>query len=245
MQPDISIVIPCYNEEEVLRNTMNRLWEAFQNKPLAVEFVLVDNGSQDRTGAIIDELVAEGQIPVVKAVVTVNQGYGYGILSGLGACRGRWVGFTCADGQVEAHDVYRVSEIAVSSKGPRMVKVRRRFRMDGWIRKVVSILYNLFGMVLFNGLGTLDINGNPKVLPRQVLEDMQLESHDWFLDAEILIKAKQMKLPVLEMNVLAFMREGGSSNVRSSTCWEFFGNMLSYRFGLKGAIRPARTSANS
>jgi hypothetical protein len=176
---------------------------------------------------------------VLKALVPVNRGYGNGILVGSRVARGNWICFTCADGQVEATDVHKVCEIAVRSKSPRMVKVRRRFRMDGWLRKVVSIFYNVFGMVLFGGLGTLDINGNPKALPRETLVSMQLESLDWFLDAEIMIKAKQMRLPVLEMNVFAFAREGGASNVHSSTCYEFLMNMILYRFGLKGTTpRP-------
>ena len=65
---------------------------------------------------------------------------------------------------------------------------------------------------------------------------MNLQSWDWFLDAEVLIKAKRLHLPVFEMNVIAQLREGGRSMVRLDTCWEFMVNLLRYRFGR--AARP-------
>jgi len=232
--PDLSLVLPCYNEEAVLRNTVSRLAEAFQYRKVNVELVLVDNGSKDRTGAIIDQMIAEGT-PAVKVTVPVNQGYGYGVLRGLQACRGKFVGFICADGQVEAEDCVKVYEIAANAASPKLVKVRRRFRMDGFKRKVVSIFFNSLINLLYGGLGSIDINGNPKIMPREYLEKMHLESHDWFLDAEVMIKAKILKLEVLEFNILGQMREGGSSNVRATTCWEFLKNLLRYRMG---EIRP-------
>jgi dolichol-phosphate mannosyltransferase len=228
--PGLALAVPCYNEEDSLRNTATRLVHAFRERNLTLELVLVDNGSHDRTGQIIDELIAEG-LPVVKETVTVNQGYGYGVLRGLARCRAPFVGFICADGQVEAVDVAKLFEIAANAKTPKLVKVRRRFRMDGFSRKIVSILYNGFGNLLFGGLGSIDINGNPKIFPRTSYERMNLISYDWFLDAEVMIKAKRLRLPVFEMNVLGQMREGGSSNVRASTCWEFLKNLFQARFG--------------
>ena len=234
-EPDLSMVLPCYNEARSLRNTVVRLAEAFGHRDIRAELVLVDNGSIDETGAIIDELRAEG-LPVIKEAVAVNQGYGNGILRGLQACRGRLVGFMCADGQVEAHDVIRIYEIAAQARTPKLVKVRRRFRMDGMRRKLVSITYNALATVLFGGLRSIDINGNPKIFPREYLERMNLASKDWFLDAEVMIKAKRLRLGVYELNVLAQMREEGVSNVRWNACWEFVLNLLRYRFGGRGRV---------
>ncbi len=234
-KPDLSLVIPCYNEADVIRNTATRLVRVFRDRDVKLELILVDNGSKDATGAIIDQLVADG-LPVVKVTVPVNQGYGNGILMGLTATNGKLVGFSCADGQVEAHDVGKVYDVASNLRSPHLVKVRRRFRMDGFTRKIVSIIYNLGTIVMFGGLGSIDINGNPKIMPAEYLRRMNLESKDWFLDAEVMIKAKVLKLPVFEMNVIAQMREGGKSNVRGSTIWEFVRNLWRFRFGGKQVL---------
>lgn len=240
--PEISLSLPCFNEEEVLRSTVTRLASVFAAEGVDVELVLVDNGSTDRTGAIIDEMIAEG-LPITKVAVETNIGYGNGVLQGLAACRGVHVGFICADGQVEPADVLRVYQMCASSKTPRLVKVRRRFRMDGLNRKVVSVAYNFLTVALFGGLGSIDVNGNPKMFPREYLGPMQLRSTDWFLDAEVMIRAKQLGLEVLEFNVLAQARGGGTSNVRASTCWEFATNLLRFRFGARA--RPPQPVASS
>ncbi len=228
--PELSLVIPCYNEEDVIGITAAHLMKVFRNMEVDLELVLVDNGSIDNTGKIIDKLIEDGH-PVVKETVTVNQGYGNGVLSGLKVCRGKMVGFVCADGQVEAEDVAKTYRIAAQMKEDKLVKVRRRFRMDGLMRKCVSTFYNVLITVMFGGLGSIDINGNPKIIPREYVERMNLQSKDWFLDAEIMIKARKLGLEVYEFNVLSQMREGGSSNVNAGTCWEFIVNLLKYRFG--------------
>lgn len=227
---DLSLVIPCFDEEGSVRGTATELVRAFRDAGAALELVLVDNGSTDRTGRVIDELLDEG-FPVRKVTVEVNQGYGYGVLCGLRASTGHLVGFMGADGQIEPRDVVRAYQVAARAKTPKLVKVRRRLRLDGIVRGIVSSGYNLAAAALFGGLGSRDINGSPKILPRHVAAAMDLRSHDWFLDAEVLIKAKRMGLPVYDLNVIGQRREEGASHVRASTCWEFARNLLRYRFG--------------
>jgi glycosyltransferase involved in cell wall biosynthesis len=232
--PDLSIVMPCYNEEAILAYTMQRLLAAFARSGHILELITVDNGSRDRTGEIIREFAAADP-RVVHHRVEVNQGYGYGVLMGLPLCRARWTCIIPADGQVDAEDVVRLYETIASSDGNVLGKVRRRFRMDGLWRKIVSVSYNMFVVALWPGLGSIDVNGSPKILPTRVIPLMELESKDWFLDPEIMIKAHTMGLRVLEFNVFARLRANGTSHVRASTCWEFFRNLLAFRFGKKMA----------
>jgi len=228
--PKVSLVVPCYNEEDGLRNMVYRLWETMQVNRVPVELVLVDNGSRDQTGAEIDALIEEGY-PVRKVTIEVNQGYGYGVLRGLEACRGDYVGFLCADEQVDAGDVARLCRVAMRSPTRRMYKVRRRFRMESFARQIVSGTYNVLAGFVFGNLGSGDLNGNPKLFPRSSYQRMNLQSKDWFLDAEVMIKARRLGLPVFELNVFSQMRAEGTSNVKASTCWEFLKNLAYYRWG--------------
>jgi hypothetical protein len=153
-------------------------------------------------------------MPVVYHRVEPNQGYGNGVLKSIPVCRAPWVGIIPADGQVDAEDVARLFE-AVKHTSPRCLgKVRRRFRMDGPLRKIVSIFYNGFVWLLWPRLGSIDINGSPKIVPRDVLLAMDLQSKQWFLDPELMVKAHHMGVRVLEMNVFARMRGNGLSHVR-------------------------------
>lgn len=228
--PALSLVMPAYNEEEIVASTIGDLLACFERAGHRLELVAVDNGSRDRTGAILAELAAKDP-RVVPVRVEVNQGYGFGILSGLPHATAPWVGMITADGQVEPHDVVKLFEVTRRIKPPAILKVRRRFRMDGWKRKLVSVIYNATANALFGGLGSIDVNGNPKLFPRELLPALDLRSKDWFLDAEILVKAKRLGIRVMEVNVFGHMREGGTSNVRASTCAEFVRNLLRARFG--------------
>lgn len=227
--PDVSIIVPCYNEEAILAYTLQRLHAAFDKAGYAVELVAVDNGSHDRTGEIIRELGT--RLPgIVGHRVEVNQGYGFGVLSGIPRCTAPWIGMIPADGQVDAEDVVRLYEAVLASDGNVLAKVRRRFRMDGLYRKLVSTSYNVLVRVLFPTLQSIDINGTPKLLPADVLRAMDLQSKGWVLDPEIMIKAHYMGLRVVELNVFSRLRGNGVSHIRVETCWEFLRHVLTFRF---------------
>jgi glycosyltransferase involved in cell wall biosynthesis len=231
-KPVLSLIMPCYNEESIVGYTIPKLSEAFGEAGYQLELVAVDNGSVDRTGEIIQDLAIKDNT-IVHHRVDVNQGYGYGILSGIPKCSAKWIGFIPADGQVDAEDVVKLYEAIAASDGYVLGKVRRRFRMDGLNRKIISVAYNVFIRMLWWRLGSIDINGVPKILPREVLLGMDLRSKGWLLDPEIMIKAHYMGLRILELNVFARMRGSGLSHVRAATCWEFFRNLLIFRFSKK------------
>ena len=100
----MSLVVPCYDEEVLVEGTLRDLLAAFDARGLRLEIVAVDNGSRDRTGAILAALAREDP-RVVVARVERNRGYGRGILAGLPLVRAPWVGIACADAQVAAEDV--------------------------------------------------------------------------------------------------------------------------------------------
>lgn len=228
--PELSLIMPCYNEEDVIPYTIPQLVEAFQKAGHRLELVACDNGSTDRTGEVLRGFQQQG-LPVVIHRVDVNQGYGNGVLQTIPRCRAPWIGIIPADGQVDAEDVARLFEAVKYTDGLVIGKVRRRFRMDGPLRKVVSIAYNLFVWLLWPRLGSIDVNGSPKIIHRGVVAQLDLESRQWFLDPEMMIKAHYMGVRVLEMNVFARMRGNGLSHVRSTTCVEFFLNLLRFKFG--------------
>lgn len=227
---EISFIMPCYNEQEVIPYTIPQLVAAFEKAGHRLELVACDNGSKDRTGEILREMVAKG-LPIKPHRVEPNEGYGNGVLKTIPVCSAPWIGIIPADGQVDAEDVARLFEAIKHTDGMVLGKVRRRFRMDGPIRKVVSIFYNALVFALWPRLGSIDINGSPKIIHRDVLAVMDLREKQWFLDPEMMIKAHHLGVRVLEMNVFARMRSNGLSHVRANTCFEFLKKLLQYRFG--------------
>jgi glycosyltransferase involved in cell wall biosynthesis len=228
-EADFSLIVPCYNEEAVVSHTVRKLLDAFQKAGYRLELILVDNGSKDKTGEILHGWALRDSA-VLLHKVEINEGYGNGVLSGMTVATAPWVGIIPADGQVDADDVVRLYEVAHSSDGWVIAKVRRRFRLDGLVRKVVSVGYNLSFRLLWPTIASIDINGSPKIMPREALPAMGLKSKGWFLDAEIMIKSHALGMRVIEFNVFARLRGGGVSHVKPGTCWDFFSHLLKYRF---------------
>src|ERR1051325_6398351 len=139
-RPAISIIVPCFDEEEIIRYTIPRIASAFERAGYDLELVAVDNGSRDATGSVIREL-ARNRPTIVPFRVEVNEGYGNGVLRALEVCTAPWVGVIPADGEVDAEDFVLLYESAVATRGNLLVKVRRRFRMDGVQRKIISLCF--------------------------------------------------------------------------------------------------------
>ena len=103
----LSVVAPCFNEAQNLAELTERLNRTFERKGIAGEIILVNDGSRDDTGAVIDALAR--QHPNVVAIHhAVNRGIEAGWRSGLQAARGIYVCFIDADLQHLPEDVYRL-----------------------------------------------------------------------------------------------------------------------------------------
>jgi glycosyltransferase involved in cell wall biosynthesis len=76
-EPDLSLVMPCYNEEEMVAFTIARLMATFQSAGYHLQLVAIDNGSSDRTGEIIASLASKHR-GVRCHRIKRNEGYGNG-----------------------------------------------------------------------------------------------------------------------------------------------------------------------
>ena len=230
--PVVSLIVPCYNEAAILEHTAPPLMQALQDAVPGSEVVLVDNGSTDTTGAIIESLCARDP-RYASARVPTNRGYGLGVLTGYEAARGTVVGHIPADGPVLPDEVARMARLMVDTGPGALLTAVRQDRQETLVRKSVSRLYNLCFALLFGRI-TGDINGTPKYLYREDWDRLRISSTDYFLEAEMMLKARRMGLELVPVIVRSQAREGGKSKVTArlaSACFEFLGNLVRYRVG--------------
>ncbi len=231
-RPDLSFVVPCYNERAVVDQTIPPLWAALSAAVPAAELLLVDNGSTDGTGDRLRALAA-GDPRIRVLSVPRNRGYGLGVLTGYRAARGGCIGHIPADGPVDPADVAALARQAVDQGPGTLLTAVRRARQDTLVRRVVSRSYNTLFLVLF-GAYTPDINGTPKFVHAADLPRLALASEDYFLEAEMMIKARRLGLRTVPVTVYSRRRGGGRSKVSARlvrTCLEFGRNLLRARLG--------------
>jgi dolichol-phosphate mannosyltransferase len=189
VQPDISIVLDFYNAEDRVESVIQGVRQAFEGGDYSYQIVAVQNGSQDRTGEILDSLSARWR---ELRVVTMpkHKGFGAGILDGLAVASGKALGWMRGDGQVPPEAASRL-----------LRQMNRTCSDVGYVcPRGGGGALNLLVKTLF-GFETDDMNGQPKLLTRRVYNSMRLRSRGYFLDAEALLKAHRMGATICRIDV--------------------------------------------
>jgi glycosyltransferase involved in cell wall biosynthesis len=141
--PCLSVVVPCYNEEPVLRAFHQRMAAACAATGRDFEIVLVDDGSRDGTGAVIEEIAAAGGAVGVR--LFRNFGHQAAVTAGLSVCRGSRVLIIDADLQDPPELLGPM--MAMMDRGADVV-YGRRTRREGetlFKRATASLFYRLLG----------------------------------------------------------------------------------------------------
>lgn len=137
MNPEVSIVVPAYNEEESLPVLVGEIRAALAGR--AAEILLVDDGSTDRTAAVALELAAAD--PALRLLrLTRNSGQSAALAAGWRAARGAVVVTLDADLQNDPAEIPRL--LAKLAEGWDVVSGVRRNRQDTWVRLMSSRIAN-------------------------------------------------------------------------------------------------------
>lgn len=233
---DFSLVVLCYRAEASLPAYIERIHRALEELDLDWEIVLVANywpETGDTTPGIVRDLAARW--PRTRTVVRPKKGgMGWDMRSGLEACGGRLLGVIDGDGQYPAADIARCLA-RIRSGDADLVKTYRVVRADGLYRRLLSEGYNMFFKLLFPAYrGLHDVNSKPKIVTRDAWRRLELRSDDWFIDAEIILRALALGLEIREIPTEFRPLEDRPSFVRPGTVLEFVRHLL--RFRLLGRI---------
>ncbi|MBM0108880.1 glycosyltransferase family 2 protein [Steroidobacter sp. S1-65] len=201
-----SLVIPCYNEAANLPLLLARCRDLV-SRP-GIEVILVDNGSTDCTSAVLQSLLPTC-LGCRSVRVDRNQGYGFGILSGLAAARGDVVGWTHADMQTDPLDVLHGLELFETHGDRIFVKGRRCGR------PLTDAAFTV-GMSVFETLllarPLWDINAQPTMFSRAFYNSWQVAPKDYSLDLYAYYHALRQGLSIHRFPVRVRERVHGSSH---------------------------------
>lgn len=138
--PDLSVIIPVYNEEDGLPALFARLYPALDALSIPYEIVFINDGSRDRSAGLLREQFQKR--PDVTRVILFNGNFGQhmAIMAGFEHCRGRRVVTLDADLQNPPEEIGRL--VAEMNRGHDYVGTIRRLRQDSFFRRYASRAMN-------------------------------------------------------------------------------------------------------
>lgn len=156
MQRTCAIIIPVYNEERAVADTVKRIQEICARIPgYAFEIICVNDGSSDSSGQIL-----AGLRGITVLTHRVNRGYGAALRTGLDYCRQEWVFITDADGTYPLEDLVHLLQRAeggvdmvVGNRGGAGISSSPFRRLARWVlRKMVHGLTGVMVPDLNSGM---------------------------------------------------------------------------------------------
>ena len=212
-RPSVSIVIPMFNEQENIEHAIACAIESLQRHAGDFEILVIDDASTDASAALVESIAARD--PRVRLLRHErNRRLGATLRTGFAAARMDLALYMDADlpfdpevlgGAIRALRVTRADVIA----GYRFDRTT-----EGWLRTVYSYLYNTLIGLLF-GWPHRDINFSFKLLRRAVLDAVELRSEGSLIDAELIVKARNLGFQIQQMGIDYFPRTRGRSTLSS------------------------------
>jgi glycosyltransferase involved in cell wall biosynthesis len=222
--PQISVVIPCLNEEEAVGRVVDQALEGIRRSGRTGEVVVVDNASTDGSAEVA---AAHG----ARVIGEQRRGYGSAYLAGLAEARGEYIVMGDAD------ETYPLQEL-----GPFVDKLEAGddlvigSRFEGTIHGDAMPFLNRFvgnpiltGMLnLFFGVKVSDAHCGMRAIRRDALPKLELHSTGMEFASEMVFKAYRRGLIVSEIPIDYYPRVGESKLNRFGDAWRHVRFMLLY-----------------
>jgi glycosyltransferase involved in cell wall biosynthesis len=220
----LSVILPAHNEEEAIATTVHEVIDTLSAWMLDFEVIVVDDGSQDHTGVILDTIAVTH--PCLKVIHhPVNQGYGAALVSGFEAITKDLVFFMDSDGQFDIHDLERFFPLLEEYDGVLGYRVKRQ---DTWVRQVNAWGWKIVvGMVL--GVWVHDVDCAFKLYPASFFHEHKLETRGAMINAEILYKFTRAGYTYTQVGVRHLPRRGGrATGAKPSVILRAFRELFMY-----------------
>jgi len=200
----ISLVFPAFNEELNIEKATSQALTILPKYAKKFEVLVVNDGSSDSTGEIIDRL-AKNDTRITPIHHPKNRGYGAAIGSGFKNATMDYVFFTDSDLQFDLKEIGELTrwigefDIVVGYRANRADQMHRKLNAWAWNQLVKLLL----------GIKARDIDCAFKLFRREVFDEISLNSMGAMVNTELLARASKHGFTMKEVPVSHFPREAG------------------------------------
>ena len=205
----ISIIIPIYNEDTLLEESLKKIFFFFSKNFKKFEIIIVESGSTDNTKKICNKIKKN-----FKEVKIIHQKNRLGFGSALKK------GFKCASGEfIAIYTVDLIFDLKYFIKATKLMEhydCILGYRINDkrpFFRRLQTIIFNLITKNLL-GLKVRNINSALKLYRPSFIKKIKIKSNSWVIDSEIIYNIFRKKIKFKEIPVVENIRKDGKSSVR-------------------------------
>jgi hypothetical protein len=235
MSYDVSIIIACYNEENLLLDSVREIENVMSQTKYSYELIFIDDCSQDKTKELILKL-AENQLHIKYLFHEHNVGRGGTVCDGIRLARGKIVGFLDID--LEVHARYIPSMLwAIEHEGYDVCTAWRIYKVHlrAIPRHILSMGYRKLSKY-YLGTTLLDTETGFKFFNREKILPViaACKNKGWFWDTEVMVLSQKHGLKIKEVPCLFIRRIDKASSVRVvSDSIDYFKNLWKFKRQVK------------
>lgn len=212
-QLSVSLVIPMYNEEENIEHAISCAVRALEGLGCDYEILIVNDASTDASPDLVRR-AAQANPHIRLLEHPINRKLGATLKTGFAAAAKDLVLYMDADLPFDPHEIGRAVRALEVTRADVIAGYRYDRTTEGLRRTILSYIYNSLIGLLF-GWPHRDINFSFKLLRREVLEAIELRSEGSLIDAELIVKAKNLGFTIQQLGLDYFPRTRGVSTLSS------------------------------
>lgn len=233
MKPEISIVIPIFNEEESVNELVARINEAFSKKKRQFEIVFIDDGSTDETLELLKKYSRDNKNIRVYSF-RKNLGKANALTYGFNQSNGKYIVTMDADLQDDPENIEKMIS-TLETKRLDLVSGWRKNRKDSTLKIINSKLFNNFMIPLLFGNHFNDMNSGLKLYKSELAKSLRIYGG---MHRFIPVLASQMGYKVGETPILHHVRKYGYSKFKSTKVLTDIPDLLTMFFLVRFNNRP-------
>ena len=203
----LTAFFPAYNDQHTIEGIVRLVASEMKKVTDDYEVLVVNDGSQDGTAAILDRLASE--LPFLRVIHhESNQGYGAALITGFYNARKDLIFYTDGDGQYDVREIHNL----LKELGPniQLVNGYKVKRADAWYRVWIGEVYRRAMRGLFQ-LSIRDVDCDFRLFRRAIFNEIVLESKSGVICVEMAKKFERAGFRMAEVPVSHYPRMHGSS----------------------------------
>lgn len=209
--PELSLFLPCYNEEHNLQATVDKTLPILKKVAKKWELIIVDDGSKDNTGAIAKAIQKRYPNNIKIVTHSPNRGYGAAFKSGFYTAKYQWIAFIDADGQFDFNDIYLLLDKQSKTKADVVIGYYLKRKVP--LVRIIGTKVWQFTVFLLFGLNVRDNDCGFKLVNKKVVDSIPklVAERGPFITSEFLIKTKKAGFKIEQVGVHHYPRNAGTA----------------------------------